>query len=120
MHTIVNAKEAYLALDTLVNYCHQKWMEVNVTTGNILENYYDIGFIDRMKPYIMVIWKEMKWEITDNTDFYTTLKFTADWQPWHWKCCICWNRQDFSTICHWCWRKSITLASGTNDYSLIK
>ena len=45
MHTIVNAQEAYLALDTLVNYCHQKWMEVNVTTGNILENYYIINYL---------------------------------------------------------------------------
>lgn len=120
MHTIVNAKEAYFALDTLVNYCHQNWMEINVTTGNILENYYDIWFIDRMKPYIMLIRKEMKWETVDKNDFYTTLKFTADWQPWHWRCEKCGNRQDYSSKCHWCGRNSITKASGENDYSLIK
>ncbi len=120
MHTIVKAKEAYYALDTLVNYCHQKWMEVNITTGNILEHYYDIWFIDRMKPYIMLIWKEMKWETIDKNDFYTTLKFTSDWNPWQWKCEKCSYRDSYSTACHWCGRKNITLANWENDYSLIK
>ncbi len=120
MHTIVNAKEAYYALDTLVNYCHQKWMELIINPWNILETYYDIGFIDRLKPYIMLIWKEMREETVDKNDFYTTLKFTADWSQWPWKCEKCGNRQDYSSQCNWCGRNSITKANGENDYYLIK
>ena len=120
MPTTVTAKEAYYALGTLVNYCHQKWMELNVTAGNIIESYYDKWFMDRMKPYIGLISKELKWEISDNADFYTTLKFTGDWEPWHWKCFLCQHRQDYSSVCNWCWRKSITKADWSNDYSLIK
>lgn len=111
-------QEAYKALNTLIEYGVERWMEwfcFDIKNQSIKSE----ELVNRLKPYIEILKKELIDMKTDIPDKYTTLVFEPDWNN-HWKCEKCWNMQSYNSHCLSCGRKSITLASWKNDYSLIK
>jgi len=111
---MITPQEAHKALNTLIEYGVERGMEWFTHPYNI--SHWDL--VNRLKPYLEVLKNELL-EIEWKNDLYTTLKFAPDWNN-HWKCQKCGNMQGYASECRECWRRSITLANGKNDYSLIK
>ena len=111
---MTTSQQAYDWLNSLIQYSVERWMDM-VSIKYIT----DEDIVNRLKPWLKVLNKELSGEL-DKSDIHTTLDFMWDGQHWPWKCSKCWNRQDYNSHCGDCGRRSITLANGKNDYSLIK
>lgn len=112
------AIKALDALNTLIWYSVSRWMDwFCFDTKNEIMSSDEL--VNRLKPYIEILRKELINSKNEIGDKYTTLVFAPDWNN-HWKCEKCWNMQSFNSYCLSCWRKSITMANGQNNFDLIK
>lgn len=110
---MINPQEAHKALNTLIEYGVERGMEwFCFDTKN--EDMKSDALVNRLKPYIEVLRRELIDMKRDIPNQYTTLVFEPDWVN-HWKCEKCWNMQSYNSHCLECGRKSITLANGKNE-----
>ena len=112
---MITPQKAYEALNTLIEYGVERGMEwFCFDTKN--EHMKSDALVNRLKPYIEVLRRELIDMKRDIPNEYTTLVFEPDWVN-HWKCEKCLNGQSYNTHCLSCWRKSITGADWKNKFN---